>query len=70
MNIFKQIALANRIKKAFKKSKKLIDSKKDLAEKVRKHLDIILGEVQELLRLLPDFRNIYFEVVEIIENIK
>ena len=70
MNIFQKIAFINRINKAFKKSKKLIDSKKDLAERVRKHIDIILGEVQELLRLLPDFRNIYFEVVEIIENIK
>ena len=70
MNIFQQIALANKIKKAFKKSKKLIETKKDLAEKVRNHLDVILGEVQEILRLLPDFRNVYFEVIEIIENIK
>ena len=70
MNIFQKIAFINRISKAYKKSKKLIDSKKDLAEKVRKHLDNIMGEIQELVRLLPDFRNIYFEVTEIIENIK
>lgn len=70
MNIFQQISLINRIKKAVKKSKKLIDSRKDLAEKVRKHLDNIIGEVQELVRLLPDFRNVYFEIVTIIEDIK
>lgn len=70
MNIFQKIAFINRISKAYKKSKKLIDGKRDIAEKVRKHLDNILGEVQELLRLLPDFRNVYFEVIEIIENIK
>ena len=52
MNIFQKIAFVNRISKAVKKSKKLIDSKKDLADKVRKHLDNICGEVQELLRLL------------------
>lgn len=70
MNIFQKIAFINKISKAVKKSKKLIDSRKDLAEKVRKHLDNIIGEVQELVRLLPDFRNIYFEAIEIIENIK
>ncbi len=70
MNIFQKISLVNRIKKAVKKSKQLINEKKDLAENVRKHLDNILGEVQELVRLLPDFRNVYFEVIEIIEEIK
>ena len=70
MNIFQQISLINRIKKAIKKSKKLIDSKKDVAEKVRKHLENIMSEFQELVRLLPDFRNIYFEVVDIIEEVK
>ena len=70
MNIFQKISLINKIKKAIKKSKKLIDEKKDLAEKVRKHLDNILGEVQELLRLLPAFREVYFEVLEIVENIR
>jgi len=70
MNIFQKIAFINKVSKAYKKSKKLIDSKKDLAEKVRGHLDNILGEIQELLRLLPDFRNVYFEAIEIIEHIK
>lgn len=70
MNIFKAIGLYNKIEKAIKKSKTLIDSKKGLAEKVRKHIDNIIGEVQELVRLLPDLRNVYLEIVEIIENIK
>ena len=70
MNIFKAIGLINKIEKAIKKSKTLIDTKKDLAEKVRKHINNIIGEVQELVRLLPNFRNVYFEVIEIVENIK
>lgn len=70
MNIFRAIGIANRIEKAIKKSKFLIDSKKGLAENVKKHIDNIVGEVQELVRLLPDLRNVYFEVVEIVENIK
>lgn len=70
MNIFRAIGIVNKIEKAIKKSKDLIDNKKGLAEKVKKHIDNIISEVQELVRLLPDLRNIYFEVVEIIENIK
>ena len=70
MNIFQKIAFLNRISKAIKKSKKLIDSKKDLAENVRKHLDKMLNEIQEITKLLPDFRNVYLEALEIIENIK
>ena len=70
MNIFKKVALIKRIEKAIKNSKKLIDSKKDLAEKVKKHLNNICAEIQELVRILPDFRNVYLEIIEIIDNIK
>ena len=70
MNIFQKVAFINRVSKAIKKSKTLIDSKREVAEKVRKHLDNICAEIQEVLRLLHDFRNVYFEAIEIIENIK
>lgn len=70
MNIFQKVSLINRISKAIKKSKKLIDEKKELAEKVRKHIENIMCEFQEIVRLLPDLRNIYFEIVEIIEETK
>lgn len=70
MNVFQKISLINRISKAIKKSKKLIDEKKELAEKVRKHIENIMGEFQEIVRLLPDLRNIYFEIVEIVEETK
>ena len=70
MNIFQKISLINRISKAIKKSKTVIDTKREVAEKVRKHLDNICGEAQEIVRLLPDLRNIYFEIIEIVEEIK
>ena len=70
MNIFQKIGFINRLTKAIEKSKKLIDEKKDLAEKVRKHLNNIGAEIQEVVRLLPDLRNVYFEALEIIDNIK
>lgn len=70
MNIFQKISLSNKITKVIKKSKKLIDSKHDIAEKVRKHIENIMFEFQELVRLLPDLRNVYFEIVTIIEDVK
>lgn len=70
MNIFKAISLGKKIEKAVKKSKKTIDSKKDLAEKIKKHLGVILDEVRELSKLLPEFKSVYIEILDIIDNIK
>lgn len=70
MNIFQKISLINRISKAIKKSKKLIDSKHDIAEKARKHIENIMFEFQKLSHLLPDLRNVYLEIVAIIEDVK
>lgn len=70
MNVFKAIGLFNKIEKAVKNSKKIIDAKKGTADQVKKIINNICGEIQDLIRLLPDFRNIYFEILEIIENIK
>lgn len=70
MNIFQKIAFINKVTKAYKKSTFLINSKRDLAEKVRKHLDTINVEIQELLRLLPDFKSVYNEAISILEEIK
>lgn len=70
MNIFQKISLINKISKAIKKSKKLIDEKKDLAEKVRNQINNICADFQELIRLLPDFKNIYLDILTIIEETK
>lgn len=69
MSIFKAISLYNKIQKAIKKSKKLIDTKQDLAKEVREHINVLCFECKEIIKLLPDFRNIYLEIVEIIESI-
>lgn len=70
MNIFQKISLINRISKAIKKSKKIIDERKEVAEKVRGYIENIMENFQNIVRLLPDLRNIYFEIVEIIEETK
>lgn len=70
MNIFQKISLINRISKAIKKSKKIIDERKEVAEKVRGYIENIMDNFQNIVRLLPDLRNIYFEIVEIIEETK
>lgn len=70
MNIFQRISLINRISKAIKKSKKIIDERKEVAEKVRGYIENIMDNFQNIVRLLPDLRNVYFEIVEIIEETK
>lgn len=64
MNIFQKISLINKITRAIEKSKIIIDSKKDVAEKARKHIQNIIFELDGLVSILPDFRIPYREIME------
>lgn len=68
LNFFQKIVLLNKINKAYKASKKLIDSKKGLADEVRKILANIKADIEALVALLPDFKEAYNELKAIIEN--
>jgi hypothetical protein len=65
MNIFKILFLYNKIQKAIKKSKKIIDAKKGIAEEIKKHIDNIEGELQAIAVHLPDFRNLFSEIKKV-----
>lgn len=69
MNIFKKIALVNKIKKAIKKSKKMIDNNQGLALDVRNRLNYLKADIEEMLSLLPQFKPIYKEVLEIVKEV-
>lgn len=69
MNIFKKIVLVNKIKKAFKKTKKMIDNNQGLAVDVRNRLNYLKADIEEMLSLLPQFKPIYKEVLEIVKEV-
>lgn len=69
MNIFKKIVLVNKIKKAFKKAKKMIDNNQGLAVDVRNRLNYLKADIEEMLSLLPQFKPIYKEVIEIVKEV-
>lgn len=69
MNIFKKIVLIGKIKKAFKKSKKMIDNNQGLAVEVKNRLFYLKADIEAMLSLLPQFKPIYKEVVEIIKEV-
>lgn len=69
MNIFKKIALVNKIKKAIKKSKKMIDENQGLAVDVKNRLRYLIADIEEMLSLLPQFKPIYKEVMEIVKEV-
>lgn len=68
LNIFQKICLLNKINKAYKASKKLIDSKKGLAEEIKKVIANLKADFEALVALLPDFKEVYNEIKAIIEN--
>ena len=72
MNIIKTIKrmiLVNKIKKAFKKAKKMIENNQGLAVDVRNRLNYLKADIEEMLSLLPQFKPIYKEVVEIVKEV-
>lgn len=72
MNIIKTIkrmVFVNKIKKAFKKAKKMIENNQGLAVDVRNRLNYLKADIEEMLSLLPQFKPIYNEVVEIVKEV-
>lgn len=69
MNIFKKIALVNKIKKAVKKSKTMIDNNQGLAVEVKNRLRYLIYDIEAMLSLLPQFKPIYNEVLEIVKEV-
>lgn len=69
MNIFKKIALVNKVKKAIKKSKKMIDENQGLAYEIKNRLQYLVADIEEMLSLLPQFKPIYKEVLEIVKEV-
>lgn len=69
MNIFKKIALINKVKKAIKQAKKAIDENQGLAKEVKRVISNLKQDIDALLAYLPQFKPIYKEILEIIKEV-
>lgn len=69
MNIFKKIALVNKIRKATKQAKEMIDKNKGLAEEIKRIIGNLKTDIEALLTYLPQFKPIYKEVLEIVKEV-
>lgn len=69
MNIFQKIALVNKVRKAVKQAKEMIDKNKGLADEVKKVVGNLKQDIEALLTFLPQFKPIYKEVMEIIKEV-
>ena len=69
MNIFKKIALINKIRKATKQAKTMIDKNKGLAEEIKRIIGNLKTDIEALLTYLPQFKPIYKEVIEIVKEV-
>lgn len=69
MNIFKKIAFVNKVGKAVKQAKEMIDKNKGLADEVKRVVGNLKLDIEALLTFLPQFRPIYKEVMEIVKEV-
>lgn len=69
MNIVKKIKLIGKIQKALKQAKTMIDKNQGLAYDIKSRLRYLVADIEEMLSLLPQFKPIYKEVIEIVKEI-
>ena len=68
MNIFKKIALINKIKKTIKQAKKSIDTNKGLADEVKRIVANLKSDIEALLSYLPMFKPVVSEFYDLIKG--
>lgn len=68
MNIFKQIALINKAKKAIKQAKQTVDKNRGLAEDVKKKVGNVKMAIEDLLFSLPMLKPLYTDIVAIVKR--
>lgn len=69
MNIFKKIALINKVKKAVKQAKKMIDDNQGLANEIKRVIGNLKADIEALLTYLPQLKPIYKEIIEIVKEV-
>lgn len=69
MNIFKKIALLNKISKAYKKAENIIKDNSQLAEDLHKALLNLKADFEVLAGLLPSLKGVYSDIKELL-NLK
>ena len=69
MNIFKKIALVNKIRKALNQAKTMIDKNKGLAEEIKRIIGNLKLDIEALLTYLPQLKPIYKEIIEIVKEV-
>lgn len=61
--------MIHKIKKALKQAKQMIDKNQGLATDIKNRLHYLICDIEELTALLPQFKPIYKEVIEIVKEI-
>lgn len=67
MNIFKKLILINKISKAVKKAKNIIDNHSQLAEDLQKALLNLKADFEVLAALLPSLKSVYNDIKALLD---
>ena len=67
MNFFKKLILVNKISKAIKKAKAIIDEHSQLAEDLQKALLNLKADFEVLAGLLPSLKGVYNDIKALLD---
>lgn len=70
MNIFQKIKLIGKINKAIKTAKKKINSKESVAKDLRKVIKQLKLDIEALMTILPECKDVCLDLIEIFKNVR
>jgi hypothetical protein len=70
MNIFQKIKLIGKINKAVKTAKKKIDSKESVAKDLRKVIKQLKLDIETLMTILPECKDVCLDLIETFKNVR
>ena len=68
MLFFKKLSLANRILKAYKRLKELIENNKNYSDEVKGAFDLYKQGSEKLVKIIPSLKDLYLEILDVLKN--
>lgn len=68
MFILKKLSLANRILKAYKRVKELLDNNKNYSDDVKEAFDLYKQGSEKIISIVPSLKDLYLEILDVLKN--
>ena len=68
MKLFKRLSLVNKILKAYKNIKKLLDNNKNYSNEVKEAFELYRQASEKIVKVCPSYKELYLDILEELHN--